>query len=63
MTMTYCSTRVKWGKEEGCEPSSFLQELNEDWIQEEDYEDIMGAEASEDELRGFFSAMSAMLEE
>lgn len=63
MTMTYCSTRVKWGKEEACEPSSFLQELNEDWIQEEDYEDIMGAEASEDELRGFFSAMSAMLEE
>jgi superfamily I DNA/RNA helicase len=63
MTMTYCSTRVKWGKEEACESSSFIRELNPDWVQEEDYEDIMGAEASEEELRGFFSAMSAMLEE
>lgn len=63
MTMTYCSTRVKWGKEEACESSSFIRELNPDWVQEEDYEDIMGAEASDEELRGFFSAMSAMLEE
>lgn len=63
MTMTYCSTRVKWGKEEACEPSSFIQELNPDWVQEEGYEDIMGAEASEEELRGFFSSISEMLEE
>jgi DNA helicase-2/ATP-dependent DNA helicase PcrA len=63
MTMTYCSTRVKWGKEESCERSTFIEELNPDWVQEEDYDDIMGAEASEDELRGFFSAMSTMLEE
>ncbi|MGC6466356.1 MAG: ATP-dependent helicase [Akkermansiaceae bacterium] len=63
MTMTYCSTRVKWGNQEACDPSSFIRELNPDWIQEEDYEDIMGAEATEDELRGFFSGMSAMLEE
>jgi superfamily I DNA/RNA helicase len=63
MTMTYCATRVKWGKEEACEQSSFIPELNPDWIQEEDYDDIMGAEASDEELRGFFSAMSAMLEE
>ncbi|HCQ80378.1 MAG TPA: DNA helicase UvrD, partial [Verrucomicrobiales bacterium] len=58
MTMTYCATRVKWGKEEACEASSFIRELNPDWIHEEGYEDIMGAEASEEELRGFFSAMS-----
>jgi len=63
MTMTYCSTRVKWGNQESCERSSFILELNPDWVQEEDYEDIMGAEASDDELRGFFSGMAAMLEE
>lgn len=63
MTMTYCATRVKWGKEETCEASSFIRELNPDWIHEEGYEDIMGAEASEEELRGFFSAMSDMLDE
>ena len=63
MTMTYCSTRVKWGNQESCERSSFISELNPDWVQEEDYDDIMGAEASDDELRGFFSGMAAMLEE
>ena len=63
MTMTYCATRVKWGKEEACEASSFIGELNPDWVHEEGYEDIMGAEASEEELRGFFSAMSAILDE
>ena len=63
MTMTYCATRVKWGKEEACEASSFIRELNPDWIHEEGYEDIMGAEASEEELRGFFSAMSSILDE
>lgn len=63
MTMTYCATRVKWGKEEACEASSFIRELNPDWIHEEGYEDIMGAEASEEELRGFFSAMSDMLDD
>ena len=63
MTMTYCATRVKWGKEEACEASSFIRELNPDWIHEEGYEDIMGAEASEEELRSFFSAMSDMLDE
>jgi superfamily I DNA/RNA helicase len=63
MTMTYCATRVKWGKEEACEASSFIRELNPDWVQEEGYEDIMGAEASEEELRGFFSSMSAILDE
>ena len=61
--MTYCSTRVKWGKQEACEPSTFIRELLPDWIQEEDYDDIMGAEASDEELRGFFSAMSSLLEE
>lgn len=63
MTMTYCATRMKWGKEEACEASSFIGELNPDWVHEEGYEDIMGAEASEEELRGFFSAMSAILDE
>ncbi|MDG1974977.1 MAG: UvrD-helicase domain-containing protein [Akkermansiaceae bacterium] len=63
MTMTYCATRVKWGKEEACEASSFIRELNPDWVHEEGYEDIMGAEASEEELRGFFNSMSAILDE
>ncbi len=63
LTMTYCATRVKWGKQEACQESSFIQEFNENWVQEESYEDLMGAEASDDELRGFFSSMSSILDE
>ena len=63
LTMTYCSTRVRWGNQEACDPSSFIRELNSDWIQEEDYDDLMGAEASDEELRGFFSGMASLLED
>ena len=63
LTLTHCATRIKWGNQECCERSSFIQELNPDWVQEEDFDDIMGAEASEEELRGFFSGMSALFEE
>ncbi len=62
LTMTYCSTRVKYGKKEACEPSSFLPELDHDWIDEEDYDDLMGAEASDDDLRSFFSGIHSALE-
>ncbi|MDB4505070.1 UvrD-helicase domain-containing protein [Akkermansiaceae bacterium] len=63
LSMTYCSTRVKWGNKESCEPSKFLPELNYDWLSEEDYDDLMSQEASDDDLRGFFSGMSDLLEE
>ena len=63
LTMTCCSTRVKWGKKEACEASSFIREMNPDWIQEEDYDDLMGAEATDEELRGFFNEMNTMLED
>jgi DNA helicase-2/ATP-dependent DNA helicase PcrA len=62
LSMTCCSTRVKWGNKESCEPSKFLLELNFDWLSEEDYDDLMNQEASEDDLRGFFSGMSDILE-
>ncbi|MGC6427863.1 MAG: ATP-dependent helicase [Akkermansiaceae bacterium] len=62
LSMTYCSTRVKWGNREACEVSTFLPELNSDWISEEDYEAIMNQEATDDDLRGFFSGLSDLLE-
>ena len=62
LMMTYCSTRVKWGNKEACLESSFLKELHYDWIAEEDYETMMNQEASDDDLRGFFSGLSDLLE-
>ncbi len=62
LTMTYCATRTKWGKKEACEESSFLRELDLDWIEEENYDDLMGEEASDEELRGFFSGIQEALQ-
>jgi DNA helicase II / ATP-dependent DNA helicase PcrA len=30
LTMTYCSKRIKWGQETGCQPSSFIGELDDE---------------------------------
>ena len=58
LTLTYCSTRTKFGKEEGCQPSSFLDELDGEFLQLCSYDDIMGREASDDELSNFFNSMN-----
>ena len=58
LTLTYCATRVKYGKKERCEPSTFLAELDYDWLDEQDYDDMMNEEASDDDLRSFFSNFS-----
>jgi len=63
LTLTYCSTRVKWGKIESCLPSSFLKELDDTHLEETSYDDIMGAEVDEEELRGMFSSMRESLDE
>jgi len=60
LTMTYCSSRIKWGQQTGCQPSSFIGELDDEFIDHTSYDDIMSAEASEDDLAAFFGDMKAM---
>ncbi|WP_411844883.1 UvrD-helicase domain-containing protein [Roseibacillus persicicus] len=62
LSLTYCSSRVKWGEEIRSEPSSFIGELNFDWIEETDHAAIMKEEASEDDLADFLGGMRAMLD-
>lgn len=50
LTITRCDVRTKYGKEEACEPSCFLEELSEEFLQHLDYDDIMGAEMTDEEL-------------
>ena len=54
-TLTWCSVRMKWGQEHAGEISAFIPELDEKHIEHLDYDDIMGAEASEEELANFFA--------
>ena len=61
LTMTYCNYRSKYGERVHCETSSFIKELDFSFIDECDYEDIMGAEASEEEQESFFSSLKDML--
>jgi DNA helicase-2/ATP-dependent DNA helicase PcrA len=62
LTMTYCSKRIKWGQETGCQPSSFIGELDDEHLEHTSYDDILGAEPSSDELDNFFGNLKGMLD-
>ncbi|MGJ8673302.1 ATP-dependent helicase [Rubritalea sp.] len=61
-TMSYCAWRTKYGEKASCEPSQFLKELSFADIIEQDYDDIMGAEATEEETESFFDGLKSLLE-
>ncbi len=63
LTMTYCSKRIKWGQETGCQPSSFIGELDDEFLEHTSYDDILGAEPDSDELDHFFGNLRGMLGE
>jgi len=63
LTMTYCNVRMKWGQQVGCTPSTFIGELGDEHVVHSTYDDIMGAEASDDELDGFFDDLNDFLKE
>lgn len=56
-TLTWCSVRTKWGQEHAGEASKFLMELDDKYVEHMDYDDIMGEEASEEDLANFFADM------
>lgn len=61
LTLCYCTTRVKYGQRQGCQPSSFLGEIDDTHLVHTRYDDIMGAEASSEDLDAFFANMRNML--
>jgi DNA helicase II / ATP-dependent DNA helicase PcrA len=63
LTMTYCAKRKKWGQEVGCEPSSFIGELDDEHLTHTSYDDIMSAEASSEDLGNFFGGLKGLLSE
>ncbi len=62
LTMTYCAQRKKWGDIVSGTVSSFIKEIDENYLVHEHYEDIMGAEASEDETADFFGSLRSLLD-
>lgn len=61
LTMTYCNVRMKWGQQVGCTPSTFISELDDEHVLHTSYDDVMGAEVSDDELGDFFGDMDSFL--
>lgn len=56
LTLTYCSTRRKYGDKITCDPSSFLTELDLTYVETLDYDEIMGEEAGEDAFEGLLAS-------
>ncbi len=63
LTMTYCAKRVKYGREEKCAPSSFIQEIPKQCYELIDYDALMKAPASDDDIADFFASARMFLSE
>ena len=61
LPLTYCAKRIKYGQETGCQPSSFIGELDDEHLEFTSYDDILGAEASSDDLENFFGNLKNLL--
>ena len=61
-TLSWCPVRTKWGQKVASEPSSFLMELDDKYVDQTDYDDIMGAEVSEEEAADFFADLKSMFD-
>ncbi len=60
LTMTYCTMRMKWGQKSGCQPSSFIGELDDKHLDYTTFDDIQNTEMSDDDLDNFFASMNNM---
>lgn len=61
LAMSYCTVRTKWGQLVACQPSSFIGELDDEHLIHTTYDDIMGAEADDEELGNFFGGLKDFL--
>lgn len=63
LTLTYCTTRVKWGQKTGCQPSSFICELDDKHLTHTTFDEIQNTEMSDDDLSNFFASMNNIFAE
>ena len=58
LTLTYCNMRLKWGQKTGCQPSSFIAELDDEFIDHTTFDTIQNTEMSDTDLDDFFASMN-----
>ena len=61
LTLTWCHTRVKWGDKSPCIPSSFLRELDKNYVQQFTWDELRRAPVSQAEAKTGFDALRAMM--
>ncbi|MCF7676464.1 MAG: ATP-dependent helicase, partial [Akkermansiaceae bacterium] len=63
LTMTYCATRIKWGQQTSCQASSFIGELDDEYIVFNTFDEILGAPPSTDEMEAMFANFQRQMDE
>ena len=61
LMLTYCATRLRYGNRMPCQRSSFLSEIPPHLMEYSKWEDLMNAEATEEESGNFFDSLRSML--
>jgi DNA helicase-2/ATP-dependent DNA helicase PcrA len=61
LTLTWCRNRVKWGEASPCTASSFLRELDRNYVQQFTWEDLRRAPVSLSEAQSGFAALRAQM--
>jgi len=61
LTLSHCRHRVKWGQKQTCMPSSFLKELDREYIEEFDHARFMKQELSAEDSVDYFAMLKQQL--
>ncbi len=60
LTMTWCTNRKKYGQKFGSQGSSFIRELDRNWVQTMTWQDIRAAPVSMEDAKSGFAALRAL---
>ena len=63
LVMTYCQFRVKWGDKMACIRSSFIKELDPEYLDEIDYTEEMNRPVEAEDVGSLFDQMRSMLKD
>lgn len=61
LTISHCNKRKKYGEMHNCEASIFLNEIDLKYVNLVDYEEVMGAESTEEQIDDFFEDIKDLL--
>jgi len=61
LTLSYCSSRKRYGEASPCQPSSFIGELDRRFLEEISYDELANAPATEEAAADYFDQLKEML--